>query len=404
MMKLIERSRIRKPYPAPTSNAGPGRPLRVVLLSPPGDLGLIVLRCLGSLGAKTFLVCEPRSAIRFSSYAAGTLVVREGVFEDPRLIADAINAADAQEPVDVVIASTTAAARLLAGIRDRIRPAVFPIPDLATLATLDHKHSFARLCGECGVPTPRTLFYASPAAVCVATIRDEIGYPCVVKPVGASGGEGVSFVARESDLAGVLAGESGVLDGGLLVQRFMPGNDVGLSVFAVEGEIRHWTTFYCDGYWSTRFVEIPELLAAGRRLVEHTRYTGVANFDARRSSATGELTFLECNPRFFRRVDAARQCGLDFVAAGLVTLGLAAPEPETLTRGCHLAARDLVLPIGLRMVLSGAYPLGAVRHDAVEFLKDPAPVAGSAFLELFRHVLGKLAPRRTVKVGKCPNA
>jgi hypothetical protein len=349
------------------------------------------------------LVCEPRSAIRFSSYAAGTLIVRKGIFEDPQLIVAAINAADAREPVDVVIASTTAAARLLAGIRDRIRPAVFPIPDHATLLTLDNKHSFAQLCSECGVRTPRSLFYASPADVCVATIRDEIGYPCVVKPVGASGGDGVSLIARESSLAGILAGGSGILDGGLLVQRFVPGSDVGLSVFAVEGQIRHWTTFYCDGYWSTRFVEIPELLAAGRRLVEHTRYTGVANFDARHSPATGDVTFLECNPRFFRRVDAARQCGLDFVAAGLANLDLVEPEPRILTQGYHLAARDLFRPIGLRMVLSGAYPLRAVRHDAVELFKDPAPIAGSVFLELLRNVLSKLAPRHGVNVGKCPN-
>ncbi|WP_336490949.1 hypothetical protein [Methylobacterium nigriterrae] len=330
--------------------------------------------------------------------------MRQRVFEDPRLIAETINAEHAREPIDCVIASSTSAMRLLGTIRDHLRMAIFPMPDLPTLTALDNKHSFARICAACDVSTPETLFFATPGAVCLASIRNEIGYPCVVKPLGASGGDGVRVIASEGALAAALSDRQGFLRDGLLIQRFMPGDDVGLSVFAQDGEILNWATFYCDGFWSTRFADLPELLAAGRKLIAHTGYTGIANFDARRDPETGAIRLLECNPRFFRRVGASRHCGLDFVAAGLASLNLSAGAAASLTKGRHLSPQDLVTPVGIRLVRSGSYSLRNMQRDAVEFLQDPVPGIAAMSSEIFKATWGRFGLRRSGKAAKCPSA
>lgn len=361
---------------------GSSRRLRVVLLSPPGDLGHTVLRSLSALGAETLLICGPRSAVRFSSHVSRTLLASAEAFENTNLIVDVINTEAERAPIDVILASSVAGLKILASARDKLRVPVFPMSDLSTIEVLNDKWQFAQLCSECDVPIPRTLLYSSASHASIEEVRAAIGFPCVVKPVNASGGDGICVVQSESALPSALAEASLYSNDGLLVQRYMPGADIGLSVFAVNGHIRNWTTFYCDGHWSTHFSFIPELLEAGRRIVSHARLTGVMNFDARYDKTSGQLALLECNPRFFRRVSAARNCGLDFVSAGLASLGLAAEQPECLTRGRHLSTQDLFSRAGLSMIMTQGYTLREVKRDALEFLADPTPIVG-AFLNEF---------------------
>jgi predicted ATP-grasp superfamily ATP-dependent carboligase len=360
------------------------RPLRVVLLSPPGDLGLIVLRSLSALGAETLLICQPRSAIRFSSHVSQILLANDEAFENTNLVVDVINAEAERAPIGAVLASSVAGLKMAARAQPRLNVPVFPMPTLSVLEVLNDKWRFAQLCTECSVPTPKTLLYPSASHVSIENVRREIGYPCVVKPVNASGGDGICVVSKQSDLHRALADAAPYSGDGLLVQRFMSGADVGLSVFAESGQIRNWATFYCDGHWSTQFAPIPELLEAGRRIVSRTRLTGVVNFDARYDKSTGSLALLECNPRFFRRVSAARNCGLDFVSAGLASLDLADEQPTSITKGRHLSAQDLFSRVGLRMIMTQGYSLGQVRRDTIEFLADPAPIVGALLNELWR--------------------
>ena len=360
------------------------RHLRVILLSPPGDLGHTVLRSLSAMGAETLLICQPRSAIRFSSHVSRTLLASNEAFENTNLIVDVVNAEAVRTPIDAILASSIAGLKMLARVQARLRVPVFPMPDISLLEVLNDKWRFAQVCSECDVPTPKTLLYPSASHASIDDVRVEIGYPCVVKPVNASGGDGICIVRNEINLPQALSEAARYTSDGVLVQRFMAGADVGLSVFAESGQIRNWATFYCDGRWSTQFSPISELLEAGRRIVSHTRLTGVVNFDARYDKSSGELALLECNPRFFRRVSAARNCGLDFVSAGLASLVLADEQPMNLTKGRHLSAQDLFSRIGLRMIMTQGYSLSEVRRDAIEFLADPAPIVGAYLNEFWK--------------------
>ncbi len=86
-------------------------------------------------------------------------------------------------------------------------------------------------------------------------VADEIGFPCVVKPASLSGSRGVVRVDRAGDLEAVWQRVSSILetarreerqgieDDRLLLERFMPGEEVALEALLQEGRLRPLALF-----------------------------------------------------------------------------------------------------------------------------------------------------------------
>lgn len=86
-------------------------------------------------------------------------------------------------------------------------------------------------------------------------VGDEIGFPCVVKPAALSGSRGVIRVDRADDLEAVWQRVSRILetahreerqgleDDRLLLERFMPGEEVSLDALLQEGRLRPLALF-----------------------------------------------------------------------------------------------------------------------------------------------------------------
>lgn len=70
-----------------------------------------------------------------------------------------------------------------------------------------------------------------------------IGYPCVVKPVGAGSSVGVSLVQEEADIeAAIQAAQAADPGGRCMVEAYVPGVEVSCPVLRMEGEV---TTLPC---------------------------------------------------------------------------------------------------------------------------------------------------------------
>jgi hypothetical protein len=63
------------------------------------------------------------------------------------------------------------------------------------------------------------------------------------------------------------------------------------------------------------------------RLAAATNYHGVAHFDVRRDAATGDLTLIECNPRYWYSMFACCLAGLNFVDLSRKTGSLDPMDP-----------------------------------------------------------------------------
>ncbi|MFC7095956.1 carboxylate--amine ligase [Halobaculum marinum] len=106
-----------------------------------------------------------------------------------------------------------------------------------------------------------------------------------------------------------------------LAQRYVPSGDE-YAFFAQYDEGEAVATFqhrqrrglkYCGGPSAYReSVDIPELEAAGRRLLDELDWHGVAMVEFLRNPETGEFELMEVNPRFWSSLPFTVQAGVDF--------------------------------------------------------------------------------------------
>jgi hypothetical protein len=101
-----------------------------------------------------------------------------------------------------------------------------------------------------------------------------------------------------------------------------------------------------------------------------TGYSGIANFDARLAD-DGRFVLLECNPRVFNRLLAARVCGLNFIAAGLPMYTV--KQPPVLDDGEYYPWREALSPRGWRLLRSGRWNWRYLLKDLWEMVCDPLP-------------------------------
>ncbi len=110
-------------------------------------------------------------------------------------------------------------------------------PPDAVARTRD-KAAMRRAFAQAGVPQPR--FAVLPCGADVAAVAREVGFPCVVKPLGLSGSRGVIRAddgeqarAAADRVRGILAAADEPADASLLLESYLPGVEV-----AIEGLLR----------------------------------------------------------------------------------------------------------------------------------------------------------------------
>ena len=158
--------------------------------------------------------------------------------KNPDEAADSIARLAARKPLDAVVAVDDEGVLVAALAGQRLGLAHNP-PDAA--ARSRDKAAMRRALEEAGVPQPEFRM-AGPDAD-VAGLAAEVGLPCVVKPVSLSGSRGViraddreAAVVAAKRVRAILADAGGDPEAPLLVERYIPGDEV-----AVEGLLRGGT-------------------------------------------------------------------------------------------------------------------------------------------------------------------
>jgi biotin carboxylase len=142
---------------------------------------------------------------------------------------DAIDALDRRRGVDAVVAVDDRGVVVAAEAGARLG---FPhSPPDAVAATRDKAEMRRRLAaGE--VPQPR---FGSDA--------DATGFPCVVKPTGLSGSQGVIRCDTPEELEAARARIAAFWDGPVLVEEFVPGLEVALEGLLRDGQLEVLAVF-----------------------------------------------------------------------------------------------------------------------------------------------------------------
>jgi biotin carboxylase len=190
----------------------------------------------GRLGAEVVVASERRQALA-ASMGDRALVVP---MSDPARAAERIVELARRSPVDGVVAVDDQGVVAAALAASRLG---LPHADPEAVARTRDKAAMRARLGETGVPQPAWRL-AGPGED-VGALAEEVGLPCVVKPLGLSASRGViradsvpearTAAKRARQIAAQSEAGLGTAAGGaaLLVERFLPGAEV-----AVEGLLR----------------------------------------------------------------------------------------------------------------------------------------------------------------------
>jgi hypothetical protein len=346
--------------------------MRAVLICHNVPLALVVLHALNANGVKPLLICDKAAyaTLRASRLTSG-IILAGNIGAGPHRVSAVINAHHRRQAIDIVMASDVQGLCILDEIRDELLPPLYPMPDRRTLDVLNDKWEFYQLITALGLNAPKTLFIADRQSMDTDHIAKEIGFPAAVKPVAGWASMGLKIVSSVEELAALRADPCYPFKS-LVIQRFIPGRDIGLSLFARAGTIQALSTFVCGPRDATEFAEIPRFATMGARIASHTAFSGVANFDARQD-VDGRVYLLECNPRFFMRLGAARTCGVDFLRFGLP--GARAPLGVMRNAsGRYYSRGDILSGNGIRRLLTGGWPVRALMQSLREACVDPGPL------------------------------
>ena len=285
--------------------------MRALVIGSNAPLALSVVSALGSAHAEADVWSDwyvPR--LRFSRYCRNYVRVPYDALDltDPAA-RRAIEQYCGENAIDLVIPGDLRTTLGLANLDDETLPR-FPVASPSVLQELHHKWSFHQLLTREQLPSPRTelLWTDSPRAL-------ELTYPIILKPAAGEGGEGIFTAESHAELLQLWAAH-GLGAGRYIAQELIIGYDVDVSVLAEYGRVVAHTVQYTEAPDTMRFMHSERMLEIAKRIVEVTRFHGLAHFDMRIDARDGSLCVLECNPRVWGSLMYSVWAGVNFIELG----------------------------------------------------------------------------------------
>jgi D-aspartate ligase len=310
--------------------------------------GLGVIRTLGRMGVPVWGIHEERCAPAASSrYLEGRWFWQPSAEDTQQVRAGLLRLAEKIGRPAVLVPTDDAGAMFLAEHGDALRPSfLFPEPPRDLPRRVADKYSLYELCGELGVPRPRTAVVEEQAQA--RSFAAEAGYPLVAKLTtpwaprrGKLRSTWIVTHRAQLDEACEASSAAGV---GLMLQEFIP-----------QAPSQDWFFHgYCDRDSVCRpaFTGVKErsypahagLTSLGRSapnnrlrdqvttLLAQLGYRGIVDLDLRWDPRDGQYKLLDFNPRVGAQFRLFRDsAGTDVVTAYYLDLtGAAIPDGEQL--------------------------------------------------------------------------
>ncbi len=255
-------------------------------------------------------MARPAGAARVSRSIAHTSEVPGDWFDnDPAALALLISERCAPPGRWIVIPADFAAHRFLACHHSRLAGiATIPLPHPEVLESLDDKAWLADMAKAARIPIPHTIILRSPEM----PTRMPVPPPVITKPARGSAGSGIRLSHTLDELRAAIAQAEPSPDRPLIVQEYVAGPDLGVSLLAKEGRIVASSVQRHLPGKRLRFEHNAAATRIAAALVAAVDYTGVAHIDLL-ERPDGRPVLLECNPRFWASLAAARHAGMNFV-------------------------------------------------------------------------------------------
>lgn len=255
------------------------------------------------------------NALRWSGLCEKKLSVCFSGKDDARFV-DMVNRLALQMPHIRLIPADCEGIRMINRVRNLLHIRINPMPDAKTLDMFDNKWQFHQFCMRHSLRVPMTRQFGSKKEIDFDAIVDILGLPFVLKPVDQAGSLGVQIITSKKNFESSILNNDKYNFSPLIVQRYIQGTDIDLSLLAIDGKLSALAIQQISGS-TVRFVPNAYLENVAERICSESRYNGVMHIDARIEKLTGRVFLIESNPRFWASVTASVWCGLNFAAESI---------------------------------------------------------------------------------------
>ena len=282
-------------------------------------LSLLVACCLCQIpNVRVHVLSEaPRAVLRFSRYRRSFHVIRSRHDDARRL--EVVDEMVGRTGADIILPVAEESIRFATTHASELShtATLVPVPALEAFTATADKGSLAEFARRHDLPVPETVC-CSDEPHFDASLRS-LEFPVLVKPTFNEGGRGIRLFSRPDDVLRYLRAfpES---EARHIVQKFLPGRDVGCSVLCRDGRILahtiQWRIVSGDNDFGPanglEFLDDDRVLGLARRWAEIAGWSGVAHIDMRLSDEDGQLRILEVNARYWTSLLGSLMMGTNF--------------------------------------------------------------------------------------------
>lgn len=221
-------------------------------------------------------------------------------------------------------------------------------------------------------------------------IKGDINFPIILKPVYGEGGEGVRKVNNAIEL--IAKRKEINPNEKYMVQDYIKGYDLGMSVLCQEGKILAYTIQKglinkVDSYEAPIGVEFlfeEEVYNSVEKMMAALNWSGVANVDFRYDEVENNFKIIEINPRYWGSLEGSEKVGVNFPYLNCLTsLGIDYKKPDFQYEG--FAKKSGILKIMKSKISLEKVSYKFPKYSTIKAdILDPLPKISMAILSILR--------------------
>ncbi|MDD2498171.1 MAG: ATP-grasp domain-containing protein [Desulfitobacteriaceae bacterium] len=293
--------------------------MKLLILSTNADFYLMTLQCLIKSGMKENITIGNKDLGRFalsSKYCRGFYEVPDEDFSsfNPSIF-HLIQELRRDHQFDVLLPLCLSAVYYVSKYQESLNDLVplFPISSFPLIKRLHDKWDFWLLLNKIGAAAPKSFLMTGadddlPECFSYAQL--------IAKPVEGEGSSGIIFEEESEKLFYRISREHKFP---YIVQEYIPGYDVDLSILSIHGEVVAWTVQRQTDL-GLEFINDEKIFALGQKIAKETGFHGIAHFDMRYDQRDGSVKVLECNPRVWFSMYFSCYAGVNFIKLGIDVL------------------------------------------------------------------------------------
>lgn len=242
-----------------------------------------------------------------------------------------------------------------------------PLPSSGTLDITGDKWNLNQWLMKCGYP----------AALCSLPGAEWQGeYPFLLKPRIGIAGDGIRKINGHSELEAEL---KAIDPEEYFLMELIPGHDIDISFFAMEGEILIHTIqkgIVNGNFTYSRgitFLDNKDLLHLVKDMVRQLNYTGIAHLDFRYSIPRNEFILVDFNARYWSSVMGSVAMGVNFPTWIEAFSAGKNPKIPTYRKDNYYFASTALLTLWSNLFSRNKNKVRIRDTQMWTFLKDPVP-------------------------------